>query len=451
MLELGIYSEETKGDLPAALKLYEQIVAESTADQSLAAQAQFRLAMCLHKQGDYAASTAAFEKLVRDYPAQKELVALANEYLADGAALLPVPWGEGEEMRYKVNLATGFTVGAARFAVAAAELDGRKIWRFDSNTVGGAQSWSRTEVDAASFRPLHSLWKHTMLGEFETVYVNGGADVNMKGKDEVKHFDLQGVFYDNEQAVQLMRRLPLAEGYSTTLNLFVGLGGGSQLPVDLNVAARESVTVPAGTFDSYKVVLKVGPTQQTLWFSADEHRYPVRLESGGAIIELTAVKQGLATASETYEDPVCGFSLTLPAGWMTHRKDTPPGAGRTELALFDADGIARMGLRVESLENVDAATRASVRAFAEHRIDQAKKHLKNFAVRADSWTETTLAGQPALSVIADYVQAETPQSSRAVYAFVNGYTLDTWAATSPEDLEAFRPKFDAVVASYRTD
>src|SRR5690606_34261275 len=103
----------------------------------------------LHKQKDYRGATAAFEKLAREFPQQKELVALAHEYLADGAALLPVPWVDGEDLRYDVNLATGFTVGVARYTVAAAELDGRKIWRFHSNTVGGAQSWSRTEVDAA--------------------------------------------------------------------------------------------------------------------------------------------------------------------------------------------------------------------------------------------------------------------------------------------------------------
>lgn len=449
MLELGIYSEETKGDLPAAIKLYEQIVTEADAGQALAAQAQFRLAMCEHKQGDYAAATEAFEKLVREFPQQKELVALANEYLADGAALLPVPWVDGEELRYHVSLASGFRVGAARFAVTAAELDGRKIWRFDSNVLGGNHSWSRTEVDAASFKPIRCLWKHSLLGEFDTVYAGGGADVRIKGKDEVKHFDLPGAVYDNEQGMQLMRRLPLATGYTTTFKIFAGLGGGSQVPLELRVPARETVTVPAGTFDSYKVVLTFVGQTQALWFSADEHRYLVKLDAGSAIIELAAVRLGSATASETYEDPACGFSVTVPSGWMTYSKDVSHQAGRSEVVLLDVDGIARTFLKVDNLENFDAATRASVRAFAEHRIDQAKKHQKNFAERADSWTETTVDGQPALSVVADYMQGEKPQTVRAVYAFVSGYAVDTWYVTAPEDLEAFRPKFDTVVASYR--
>jgi hypothetical protein len=47
------------------------------------------------------------------------------------------------------------------------------------------------------------------------------------------------------------------------------------------------------------------------------------------------------------------------------------------------------------------------------------------------------------------MQGEKRQAVRAVYAFVNGNTVDTWYVTAPEDLEAFRPQFDAVVASYR--
>jgi hypothetical protein len=449
LMESGVYSEETKGDLDAAIPIYQQVVAAADAGQALAAQAQFRLAVCYDKKKDYAAATAAFEKLVKDYPNEKSLVALANEYLADGAVLLPAPWVDGEEMRYNVSLPTGFKVGVARFAVAAAELDGRKIWRFDSNVVGGAQSWSRTEVDAASFKPIRCLWKHTMMGEFDTVYVSGGADVKMKGKDEVKHFDLEGAVYDNEQAVQLMRRLPFATDYHTTLKIFVGLGGGSQLPVEVSVAARESVTVPAGTFDSSKVVLTFGPTRQTLWFSADEHRYLVKLDVGGAILELTAVKQGSATASEKYEDPACGFSVTVPAGWMTYRDHEPQGAGRAELTLFDADGVARTVVKVENLENFDAAKRESLRAFADGEISKWKKRLKDFAVRADGWTETTIAGQPALSFVADFEHTGKPQTLRCVYAFVSGYAVDVRYATAAEDFDGFRPQFDAVVASYR--
>ena len=43
LLEKGIYNEETKGDLDSAIAIYQQLVAEANVNQSLAAQAQFRL------------------------------------------------------------------------------------------------------------------------------------------------------------------------------------------------------------------------------------------------------------------------------------------------------------------------------------------------------------------------------------------------------------------------
>ena len=53
LLEKGIYSEETKGDLDAALQLYQQVVAEAKTGEALAAQAQYRLGVCHYKKKNY--------------------------------------------------------------------------------------------------------------------------------------------------------------------------------------------------------------------------------------------------------------------------------------------------------------------------------------------------------------------------------------------------------------
>jgi len=99
LLEQGIYSEETKGDVDAALKLYQQVVTEAKAGQAVAAQAQYRLGVCFYKKKNYGEANAAFEKLLKDYPDQKDLIALANKYLASAMPLMPAPWVDGEEQR----------------------------------------------------------------------------------------------------------------------------------------------------------------------------------------------------------------------------------------------------------------------------------------------------------------------------------------------------------------
>ena len=121
------------------------------------------------------------------------------------------------------------------------------------------------------------------------------------GKDGVKKIDLSGVVYDNEEAAQLIRRLPLAADYQTTLRIFTGLGGGNIIPLGVKVVGEEKVEVPAGTFDCYKVELS--PVNQTFWYSTDAHHYLVKFEAGGVAAELTQVTQRKAGAPVHYQDP----------------------------------------------------------------------------------------------------------------------------------------------------
>src|SRR5277367_3958865 len=81
LLEKGIYTEDIKGDIDAAIAIYQQLIVEAKTIRSLGAQAQFRLAQCYLKKNRAAEATAAFEKLIQDFPDEKELVAKAREHL----------------------------------------------------------------------------------------------------------------------------------------------------------------------------------------------------------------------------------------------------------------------------------------------------------------------------------------------------------------------------------
>jgi hypothetical protein len=87
------------------------------------------------------------------------------------------------------------------------------------------------------------------------------------------------LFADGPSAAHSIALLPLAEGYTTT---YYNLEVGSQrvLPVRLRVVASETVTVPAGTFDTFKVEYGAegGTTQSTLWIAKELHK-PVKAQS----------------------------------------------------------------------------------------------------------------------------------------------------------------------------
>src|SRR5882724_13371918 len=91
LLEKGIYNQDTKGDLDSAIAIYQQVVAAAASNQSLAAQAQFRLGQCYLKKNRTADATAAFEKLIHDFPNETNLIAKARGHLPGGLTLGPVP------------------------------------------------------------------------------------------------------------------------------------------------------------------------------------------------------------------------------------------------------------------------------------------------------------------------------------------------------------------------
>ena len=188
---------------------------------------------------------------------------------------MPAPWVDGEEMQLDIKFPTGFKIGTACYRVNAGETNGQKIWRLASHLYAGAQQSSRVEVEADSFKPIHCRWKINVIGEADVTYSGGYAELKIAGKDEAREIDLTGVVYDNEEAIQLMRRLPLAPDYKTTLRIFTGLGGGNIIPLEVEVTGEEKVEVPAGTFDCYKVELSlVGrrsgtpPMRTTTWSSS---------------------------------------------------------------------------------------------------------------------------------------------------------------------------------------
>ncbi|HNY39473.1 MAG TPA: prolyl oligopeptidase family serine peptidase [Bryobacteraceae bacterium] len=116
----------------------------------------------------------------------------------------------------------------------------------------------------------------------ELTYDNGKASGKMtvSGQDRPIAVDLPGsVFADGAGSSQSIAALPLAEGYSAVFLNF-DIQKAKAKPMQLKVVGSESVTVPAGTFDAFKVEVAAtdGPDKQTLWV-AKSPRKVVRIEA----------------------------------------------------------------------------------------------------------------------------------------------------------------------------
>src|ERR1022692_722854 len=67
LMQKGIYTQETAGDLDGAMSIYRQILNSGSSPRDLAAQAEYRLAQCLLQKGDLGNAAKEFDNLARNY------------------------------------------------------------------------------------------------------------------------------------------------------------------------------------------------------------------------------------------------------------------------------------------------------------------------------------------------------------------------------------------------
>ena len=123
--------------------------------------------------------------------------------------------------------------------------------------------------------------------------VSGSMNVN--GQEKPVSVDLGGpIFANGAGSMQCLAALPLAEGYTTNFRNFDVQTQKEKLKA-LKVVGVESVTVPAGTFESFRleVTSPDGGDKQTIWIAKDS-RKPVKLDAslasmGGATMTMELV------------------------------------------------------------------------------------------------------------------------------------------------------------------
>ena len=84
LFQQALVKEQADGDLRAAIALYQRIVQDFAGDRALAAKALVQLGRCHEKLGGAEANAArkAYERIVQQYPEQKDLVTQARARLA---------------------------------------------------------------------------------------------------------------------------------------------------------------------------------------------------------------------------------------------------------------------------------------------------------------------------------------------------------------------------------
>ncbi|UCG51452.1 MAG: prolyl oligopeptidase family serine peptidase [Candidatus Latescibacterota bacterium] len=120
--------------------------------------------------------------------------------------------------------------------------------------------------------------------------------IAMSGREMPLNSELEAPVYGSDTALDVvMCSLPLAPGYKTTLRTFDILSQSVKI-MSLEVAGMESVTVPAGTFEAFKIELKNmdgEPGGGTVYISNDAKHHMVR-----SVMQLPPMMGGGTVTSE---------------------------------------------------------------------------------------------------------------------------------------------------------
>ncbi len=447
LLEKGIYLEETAGQVDQAIEIYRRIVTDATADRAHVAEALLRLGVCQLQNGNAAAATEAFERVLTEYSDQESFVARAQVLIPGEEApleLLPAPWEDGEVMRMTLKLASGTVLGAMLITADAAEAGGVELWRLR----GRHKVFSDTDNQAIrevfvrrdTMVPVSTVFRHSAAGHFAAEYGDGTVSIETIGAGAKRQEKIDGQVFDSEELFHLFRRLPLEVGFKSKIKFIAALGGNAN-PVDVEVTGTETITVPAGEFECYRVAISA---PQVFWYSTGPSRLLVKFEASGIVGELEEVYVQEPGRESSYSDEALGFSVSLPPDWLFHSYGSYPAE---VLFLLDpnAEAQTRMEVRASQVETGDCFFLNG----AQQKLDQARAALRDYALRDGTWREWYFGGWPAISFAGDYRELDTDKVHYWTQVQNGEFCVDFTLKVAADRFDALRAVFDSVIESYQ--
>lgn len=193
--------------------------------------------------------------------------------------------------KYKAKLLAGGQEMALDLSTTVKEENG--MWTATGTMqgpMGQATDTSTLEKGTLLVR-TRNIQQGTVTIKLDFTGNKAAGTMSINGQEKPVAVDLGGpLFADAAGAELTIGALPLAEGYTTTFRNFDVRRQKEKL-MQLKVVGLESVTVPAGTFDTFKVELTSadgGNDKQTVWIAKDS-RKPVKMsavlaEMGGATL-----------------------------------------------------------------------------------------------------------------------------------------------------------------------
>ncbi len=146
-------------------------------------------------------------------------------------------------------------------------------------------------VRAETLKPVSvrreiSLQSTTITGEYDSEEgIIRITIIDKDGDERPVPLRLEEHYYDNESSLFLWRTIPFEEGYEASYYSVLTNQRGQTL-VTVRVVEREEVTVPAGTFQTWRVEIRFGDTRQVVWYADTPERALVQYDNTRQILQL---------------------------------------------------------------------------------------------------------------------------------------------------------------------
>lgn len=257
---------------------------------------------------DVQISTAALESI----PGPEPVVSVSTAGFATDASSASVtsrPWRKVEHTRFAVPERLEFvirwgvvTAGKSNLIIEGIEnVKGRDAYRLvsEANSTGMVDGFYRVRDRNVAWLDVESLtsvrytrnireggYRLEESVEFDQEAGRWSRDSFRidKNRKETKEGDLPRYALDIQSSLYYVRTLPLEVGKSFTMDV---QSSDKSYPLEVRVKKRETIKVPAGTFDTFLVEpllrapgLFVSKGKKLeVWMTADERRIPVRMRS----------------------------------------------------------------------------------------------------------------------------------------------------------------------------
>ena len=210
-----------------------------------------------------------------------------------------IPWAIGEECSYLILDEDGESLGMGVLRIEGEEGRLQLVQHFQNPEFDDR---SVLLVEDRSLKPISG--ERLITGEdgelrISVSYSDGTVEVERlatkDGEEERRTDELEVPehAYDWASSLFLWRTIPLQQGYEASyFNMATsGLAKPERIRVTLRVTGQETVEVPAGVFQTWRVEIRSSGPKQTAWYAVDGSYPLVKYDREDMVFLLESIKE----------------------------------------------------------------------------------------------------------------------------------------------------------------